>query len=247
MPSGRDGGILGIPLALRAMLRTARKTLLGHECLRGSHAYWIHRYETGGDSGAGSHGQLRAFKAEVLNRFVREHAVTTVVEYGCGDGHQLLLAQYPSYLGFDISSKALSWCRAKFRYDPTKSFRLMSEYRGERAQSALSLDVIFHIVEDDIYEAYMERLFDSAERFVVIYSSDTEQNSDDQAPHVRHRQFTAWVRTRRPQWKLVHHIPNRFAFGPDCVDGSFSAFYIYEREGAAEAATIERLVTRGKD
>src|ERR1700722_520959 len=77
--------------------------------------YWEDRYAIGGNSGAGSYGRLARFKAEVINNFVAEHAVLTVIELGCGDGAQLDLARYPHYSGIDISLQAIELCRARFR------------------------------------------------------------------------------------------------------------------------------------
>ena len=57
--------------------------------------YWEDRYRTGHDSGAGSSGRLAAFKAEFLNGLVADHNVSSVIEFGCGDGRQLALAEYP--------------------------------------------------------------------------------------------------------------------------------------------------------
>lgn len=54
---------------------------------QGSEEYWIRRYNKGRKSGAGSYGHLAAFKAGILNRFVRENEVKSVIEYGCGDGN----------------------------------------------------------------------------------------------------------------------------------------------------------------
>ena len=48
---------------------------------RGSAAYWDARYRAGGNSGAGSYGRLAAFKAEVLNEFVRRRGIRSIVEF----------------------------------------------------------------------------------------------------------------------------------------------------------------------
>src|SRR5690348_2974605 len=69
----------------------------------GSATYWESRYVGGGSSGAGSYGQFADLKASVLNHFVEANGVTTVTEFGCGDGNQLSLMRYPSYTGFDVS------------------------------------------------------------------------------------------------------------------------------------------------
>ena len=191
--------------------------------------YWEQRYQRGKNSGAGSYNHLAEFKAETLNRFVADQQISTVIEYGCGDGNQLSLAEYPSYIGFDVSAKAISICEQHFASDPSKTFKLMDSYSNERAELTLSLDVVYHLVEDAVFENYMARLFDSAERFVIIYSSNTDNNTEEKNPHVRHRQFSRWVESNRPEFALIQHIPNRYPFKGDNKTGSFADFYIYER------------------
>lgn len=200
----------------------------------GSEAYWIDRYAQGGNSGGGSYSKLAEFKAEVLNDFVKTHPITTVIEYGCGDGNQLRLAEYPHYLGFDISPQALSQCQEIFGLDKTKSFRMMKDYAGERADLTLSLDVVYHLTEDRIFTSYMHRLFASTDHFVIIYSSDKDEQEIDQSLHIRHRKFTHWVDQNIQGWKLVKHIPNRYPMDKEHPDReatgerSFADFYLYE-------------------
>lgn len=117
----------------------------------GSEDYWIQRYNSGRNSGMGSYNKLAEFKAEIINEFVKDNNIETIIEYGCGDGNQLKLAEYPSYIGFEISPKAIKLCQDIFQHDKAKSFRLMTEYKGETVQLTLSLDVIYHLVEDDMY------------------------------------------------------------------------------------------------
>lgn len=195
----------------------------------GSAKYWERRYAQGRHSGAGSYGQFAQFKAEIINRFVVEQGITSVIEYGCGDGNQLGLLTLPDYIGFDVSPTALARCKDTFAGDLHKRFKLMREYRGERAELTLSLDVIFHLVEDQAFNIYMQRLFDSAGRFVLIYSSNTDENTPTQAQHVKHHRFTDWIEHHKPNWQLILHIPNRHPFTGDVNTGSRSAFYIYAR------------------
>jgi SAM-dependent methyltransferase len=162
----------------------------------GSQAYWERRYASGDDSGVGSYGAFSEFKAEVLSKFVSEHSVRSVIEFGCGDGNQLSLSNYPGYLGVDVSPTAVSRCRELFSEDATKEFLVLGDYRGERAELALSLDVIFHLVEDEVYEEYMHTLFVAAKRFVIVYASNTDETPKGEAGHVRHRRFTDWVDER---------------------------------------------------
>ncbi|MCE9553298.1 MAG: class I SAM-dependent methyltransferase [Planctomycetes bacterium] len=197
--------------------------------------YWERRYRVGGSSGAGSYGRLAEFKAEFLNAFVAEQRVECVIEFGCGDGHQLSLAEYPHYIGLDVSKQAISLCRETFGSDDTKSFFLFDpesfvDNQGLlRADLALSLDVIYHLVEDRVFHAYMTCLFQQAKQYVIVYSSN-DGNAAASSPHVRHRRFTSWVEVAAPHWRLSRHISNRYPFDPkDPQETSFSDFYVFQR------------------
>ena len=194
-----------------------------------SASYWQRRYEQGRNSGPGSYDKLAEYKAATLNQFVADHQIATVIEFGCGDGNQLRLARYPHYIGYDISPIALARCRELFGDDPTKTFREMRNYAGEQAELTLSLDVIYHLIEDATFESYMRQLFAAATRYVIIYSSNKDEQDDVVVAHVKHRRFTEWVAAQMPEWKLAQHIPNRYSFADDPVHGSFADFYIYER------------------
>lgn len=199
----------------------------------GTEAYWESRYARGADSGAGSERGLAEFKAQVINAFVAAHHVRSVIEFGCGDGRQLLLASYPEYHGFDVSPTAITRCRELFRADPARSFELMDNYHEQQAELALSLDVIYHLVEDDLYDAYMRRLFRAARNWVIVYSSDTDDNTGYVGTHVRHRRFTDWVSSHMRDWQLLRHVPNRYSQSRFNGPGSFADFYIYEKSDVA--------------
>jgi hypothetical protein len=196
----------------------------------GSADYWERRYRSGLTSGLGSYGALAEFKAEVINGFVRTNDVQAVVEFGCGDGHQLVLSNYPRYLGLDVSKAAIDLCRQRFGEDRTKSFLWYDPERSInlanflRADLTLSLDVIYHLTEDSLYQKYLDDLFCTSARFVVVYSSD--QESSGTAPHVKHRNFTVDVKQRYPEFRLIERVENRYP------EQSFASFFAYERRNA---------------
>jgi SAM-dependent methyltransferase len=195
----------------------------------GSARYWEARYRRGGTSGDGSYGELARFKAAVVNDLVESYGVRSVIEFGCGDGHQLRLARYGSYLGLDVSPRAVQMCREAFSNDSTKSFALSRDYAGQTADLVLSLDVIFHLVEDEVFAAYMRSLFSAAEKLVVIYASNTDEQEVPRLPHVRHRRFTDWVDATQPGWRLGRIVENRFPYDAATGSGSPASFFIYER------------------
>ncbi len=193
----------------------------------GSENYWSKRYQHGMNSGAGSYGKLAEFKAEVLNKFINDNGIKSIIEYGCGDGNQLLLSKYPSYIGFDVSRDAIDRCTSLFKNDATKVFKLAAEYDGEKAQLTLSLDVIYHLVENDVFHNYMKRLFDSSNEFVIIYSSNTDVQEKYQPAHVKHREFSSWIDVHAPEWELMHYIPNKYPYNGDDINSSHADFFIY--------------------
>ena len=198
----------------------------------GSAAYWQARYERGGDSGAGSYGKFAEFKASVLNALFVERGLHSAIEFGCGDGNQLRTLRIDDYLGVDVSSEAIARCRSAFAGVPGRRFMLASDYQGERLDVSLSLDVIYHLVEDATYERYMQQLFGAATQCVVVYSSNQDVEARD-GQHVRQRRFTDWVDAHATGWKLLRHVPNAYPYRGDWRTGSFADFYIYvPRESA---------------
>lgn len=175
----------------------------------GSIAYWEKRYAAGGNSGSGSSGRLAAYKAAWLNRFVRENNIHSVVEFGCGDGQQLLPAEYPQYLGLDVAPSAIARCQALFAGDGAKQFAQYDPYYFDpaavQADLSLSLEVIFHLTEEPVYRLYMEHLFASARHYVVVFASDADDVAPGPFPHFRQRRFTADV---PPGWVLSERVEN---------------------------------------
>lgn len=194
-----------------------------------SAAYWEERYRQGRNSGAGSYNKLAQFKADTINRFVADNRIQSVIEFGCGDGSQLKLASYPSYVGVDVSPTVLSATRELFAGDPSKSFIHSDDVGPEdQAELSMSLDVIYHLVEDAVFERYMAQLFGAATRFVIIYSSNEERPAD--SVHVRHRPFTDWVERHQPSFRQSGFLANPYPEDIRDPETSFADFYFFARE-----------------
>ncbi len=197
-----------------------------------SSAYWERRYRKGRSSGQGSYGKFSIFKADFLNHFCEEKHIQSVIELGCGDGNQLSLARYPSYTGLDIAPSAVALCTKKFADNPTKQFRVYDPAAFDvqavpKAELALSLDVLFHVVEDETYRAYLQHLFSLASRYVIILSSNKDEPVTDSV-HVRHRLFTEDVARDFGAWELIHTEKNPYP------EENFADFYVYQKASAAE-------------
>lgn len=213
---------------VRPLPGVRRMSLLRQRMAFGDSArFWEENYARGRTSGNGSYGVLAEGKSRFLNELVRERAVRSVIEFGCGDGNQVSLAEYPSYIGLDVSRAAIGLCQRKFGGDPAKSFFL---YDGAcftdragifTAELALSLDVVYHLTEDPVFETYLTHLFAASQRLVVIYSTNMEIGGT--APHVRHRHFTPWVEANCPGWRLTGVTK-----GPNS-ERARADFFVYER------------------
>jgi hypothetical protein len=195
---------------------------------RDSAAYWRLRYRLGGDSGSGSEDALARYKAGVVNDLVRKLSIGSVIEWGVGDGRQLSLAEYPRYIGLDISEVALDRCRARFSGNPRMRFATIGSYDGETADLALSLDVLYHLVEEEVYLAYLDRLFASSRRWVFVYSSSTESPVRS-AKHVLHRPVEKDIAERFPEFTRRRNIEQSLPAHPSTEDPLHARFFIFER------------------
>ncbi len=194
----------------------------------GSGDYWEHRYASGRNSGVGSYKKFADFKAGIINPFVETNNIQTVIEFGCGDGNQLSLSNYHTYTGFDVSKTAIDFCKRKYVDDASKIFKLANQYNSETADLSLSLDVLYHLVEDNIFSEYMKNLFNASKCYVVIYSSNFDSDPSEWAEHVRHRNFTQWIDKNIPNWTLVERIENEYPYTGNYKTGTPADFYIYK-------------------
>ncbi|WP_156173863.1 class I SAM-dependent methyltransferase [Cupriavidus basilensis] len=193
--------------------------------------YWNDRYLKGGNSGYGSYGRLAEFKARIINEFIQNNKIEKLIEFGCGDGNQLGKFSVGRYIGVDISPAIIQVCKDKFSTDPGKSFLVVDDFieSSDCAELTLSLDVIFHLVEDDLFERYMSMLFRSSTRFVLIYSCEQESVAGDEV-HLRRRRFTNWIDENLASWRLIDFIRNDYPSDGERNSkySSFSDFYFYE-------------------
>jgi hypothetical protein len=193
--------------------------------------YWQKRYASGGNSGAGSYGALADFKAHSLNRFIEDHGIVSVIEFGSGDGNQLSQLKIPKYLGIDVSPKAIEDTKASFANDPTKTFYVYDPdtyvpTEAFMAQIAISMDVILHLTEDARYEKYMANLSKSSLKFIGIFNTATEEQLPKMASHNRFRDHRTWLKSKASEFREVRVdlLPEELKYP------IATGFYYYERD-----------------
>ena len=191
-------------------------------------SYWDHRYAIGGNSGAGSYGKLADYKARVINDFVAENKVDHLIDMGCGDGNQLALFRVDRYTGIDTSKVAIEMLQEKYAGDKKKLFATKAGY--QKAPLALSMDVIFHLTDDEQFERYMKALFNASRKYVIIYSSNGDKLKHT-GGHMIDRRFTDWVKENRPDFTLTKVLENEYPFDPGKSEStSISDFYFFEKQ-----------------
>jgi len=119
-----------------------------------------------------------------------------------------------------------------FAADATKTFALMSQYRDERTDLSLSLDVIYRLVAERVFDDYMRTLVGAAHRYVVIYASNSNDNREYQGPDTEHGKLSSWLKRNALEWELLGHTSRRYPCRGDYAEGCFAEFFIYRRANA---------------
>lgn len=156
--------------------------------------YWHRRYRKGGTSGRGSTGPLLEWKADRINQAVRDLGATSVLDIGCGDGQLASRLRAPGYLGVDAAPAALKLARKAAR---RKTFQRLADDLEPR-DLHLSVDVMFHLVDDADYRRHLDLLF-SADRYVIVHATDFDAPG---RPHVLHRH---WTDDAPDGWTQIDH------------------------------------------
>jgi len=194
--------------------------------------FWENHYVKGGTSGTGSYLLLAKFKADIVNAFIKKNGINSIIEYGCGDGNQLSYLNVSRYTGVDVSETIVEKNRLLYSDDKTKDFFTTEErdkYSQNQYDIALSMDVIFHLPEDEVFENYMLDLFSLPCKFVIIYASNHEEFT--RWKEFRHRKFFKFFQERITGWEFITFIPNKYPYVVGREETtSTSDFYIYKKQ-----------------
>jgi SAM-dependent methyltransferase len=174
-------------------------------------AYWERRHAkhvgTWRADGLGSVGKLALRKAAAVNALIESVGAKSLLDLGCGDGKMASLYRVKKYVGLDVSASAVAECRERGHeahvYDPTEPF-------ARTADVAISMDVVFHLIDDDLYYKHLEHLFSAGIKAVGIYSTD--HDDDRGLSHVRHRKVTRDIEVEPilrtlPRWPTSQYGP----------------------------------------
>nr|WP_186363469.1 glycosyltransferase [Rhizobium sp. ACO-34A] len=194
-------------------------------------------------TGDNSNDPLTRYKGLVVNLFAQQKNLRSFVELGSGDGSHLPYFDFEQYTGFDVSQAAVARTKAMYAANPNFRFiwsgepELDWEVHEQEYECALSLDILQHLTDDEIFTDYMDRLFSLSSRYVIIYAPNFDAPGGDGALHARHRKFVDFVEQRYPQWTLLKYLENPFKFKLQTE----ADFAIYGRDDMDNVAFMDVL------
>jgi len=209
---------------LYAFLKHVYRTLFNYNY--DSSKYWMKRYANGGNSGIGSYGEKAKEKASYVNKIIDQYHIYTLVDLGFGDGNQLALLNLKNvkYCGYDISFDAVTKLRQLYYNDDSKCFDLIKNYNGKKHDLALSMEVIFHL-DNDNFSSYMDLLFKSSSKYVLIFSTNYNSKPDF---HMIHHEIKEYVESNQNDYKLIDFFETE-SFKVHSISDYNSCFYLYSR------------------
>lgn len=156
-------------------------------------AYWEVRYRHGYDSGEGSAGEERDWKWKAITEFAPK--ITSVIDVGCGD-LRFWKGEPDRYVGIDISKIIIE----RNRKIPRENWKFICSPAEERidglkAPFVFCIDLLFHIMADDRFEAILENLCYYSSRFIFIHTwinnilGDRDRGPFTDGNHMTFRRF----------------------------------------------------------
>ena len=167
-----------------------------------------------GDIGYGIFDEFR--KNNPKSRLLTKEYVTMM--YYCVIGDPYLAVKGPQ----NLSLQFLKDINNKFQNNSKYNFDVYNKnyVNNEKYELSLSLDVIYHILDDNEYKKYMEDLFNFSNKYVIIYSNNY---SGHKCGHMYTKIFTKDIKNWFSNYKLKQFIKQKYP------EQSSADFYIYEK------------------
>jgi hypothetical protein len=99
----------------------------------------------------------------------------------------------------------------------------------------MSLDVLYHLVDINIWKTYLENLFTTSSKIVVIFATDIDKPA---SAHVLFRKYTQYIATHFKCWSLEPREPEP---PKEVQDGTSARFYVYQRKEACSAKIMRAI------
>lgn len=158
--------------------------------------YWNNRYEKGGNSGAGTSGDEFALKVKELRKLNSE-AIATIVDVGCGDLRlgKAVMGMFPFafYWGLDSSDFAIRRAQEEKMNPKRVGFLAIDNLNfTQRGDLVLCIDVLFHQLEDQVYDAMIEKLKNIYNKYLVLTEYSDKVIGQNTDRYIKYRKFDPW-------------------------------------------------------
>lgn len=184
-----------------------------NKILTSSYQYWAERYINTNFKNSSGNGRLKfrlRYKAKMLNKIFETYTITKIADFGCGDGLLASRLKCAKYYGIEINSEIVSNLKNKFFEKKEFEFSTKFESRWRnKIDASISVDVIFHLVEKDVYQKYMNELFSTDAKYVIIRAYNHESQGTGRNSHILHREFLNTVKKYFPNYNLINESPPR--------------------------------------
>lgn len=181
--------------------------------------YWNRRYQRGSGSSFEPHEGVINFETGLINEFIKKHEIKSVLDMGCGDGSVFQrLRNLPIYHGMDISSIIIARMQQKYEKDDSRMFfepHTMPDYYYDLV---ISIDTIYHLVNDHEYIDYLEKLEKKCKNYLII--SSTNYNAYYGGGYIRHRAFLKDIKDLG--FKLLKKVDSPF-------DTDQCGYFVFEK------------------
>ncbi len=200
-----------------------------------SETYWRGRYADTSSKffkGASGNGKLpfrTRYKSKIINSVISTHSVESILDLGCGDGSLTSKIKCKKYFGIEIDKNLTDELRRQYENQPNYNFSTaLEDSWPESFDLSLSIDVIFHLLEDEVYIKYMNMLFMGNAELVLIKSSNHDEVGIGRNAHILHRNFTKNISANFPEYKLIaKYGPRRKKIYLSISDRDL--FFLYKR------------------
>lgn len=132
----------------------------------GGSEYWDGIYKSGGNSGPGSIGFERAWKWQVIRKFVAR--LDSVLDIGCGDLSFWNSLYCETYTGVDFSQTVIQI--NKHSHPDWRFINIKTETRQPiHARLVFCLDLLFHVLDRDNLNSILQNLAFYSEDLIFVY------------------------------------------------------------------------------
>ena len=168
---------------------------------------------------------VKIFQREVLESILSDYQIQSVNDFGVGLPELLPMPGVQKYCGIVENDEHRKYQNKVHDKNETISFLRPTKWQGEQADISLSFNALSEFTDIDSYNTHVDRLFNSARQFVLIYSTETKDlpPSSSEGEILIQKKMPDYAREELfKEFRLVSKVENP-------LDRKEAAFFLYKR------------------